>query len=168
MRLSFSIHRRVSGLPFDLIHQDEKRLEDHQKPAMRWLPLFAALLLALGLITAQPVFAADLYKWTDERGTAHYTDKPPKGVKAEKITRKLRKFVEVGSDNESSSSSDSAAATSPTDSERCKSEKQRLQVLQSNQRIRMKTEDGTMKDLSTQEIAEEIAFAEKAVEYYCK
>jgi len=47
------------------------------------------LLLSL-LIMAQPI-AADVYKWTDEKGILHYSDSKPENQEAEKI------FVEVNS-----------------------------------------------------------------------
>ena len=49
---------------------------------MRYLQLtLTAALLALSCSS----YAADYYRWTDSKGMTHFSDKPPQGVKAEKI-----------------------------------------------------------------------------------
>ncbi len=125
-------------------------------------------LLATAMLVSGPVTAAEFYKWTDSKGITHFTDKPPMGIPAEKITGKQRRGDRANEEQASSSSSasisqDQAAARA----KRCAAEQSRLKLLQSNSQIRMKKEDGTTKDLSPAEIAEEIGFAQKAIAYYC-
>jgi Domain of unknown function (DUF4124) len=45
---------------------------------------FAAVLLALAAL-CQGVVLADIYKWVDEKGQVQYGDRPPPGVKTEKV-----------------------------------------------------------------------------------
>lgn len=128
--------------------------------------ILATLLLSLAVI--QPGLAKELYKWTDEKGVLHYTDKPPRGVEAEKITKKGRTHTAVEDDSDEAAAEQQKATASKLNKERCEAEKKRLQVLSGNQSIRMKMEDGTSKVLSPEEIAEEIAFAQEAIDYFCQ
>jgi hypothetical protein len=62
-------------------------------PAIRWSVSrlrFSAvprdvLLVALLVVLAIPIAAADTYKWVDKQGQVHYTDTPPAGVTYEVI-----------------------------------------------------------------------------------
>jgi hypothetical protein len=45
------------------------------------------LLIAATLLLAAPLVAAQAYKWTDAKGTVHYSDAPPaQGTKYSKVT----------------------------------------------------------------------------------
>ncbi len=45
------------------------------------------LLIATALLLAAPLVAAQAYKWTDDKGTVHYSDAPPpQGTKYNKVT----------------------------------------------------------------------------------
>ena len=45
------------------------------------------LLIATALLLAAPLVAAQAYKWTDAKGTVHYSDAPPpQGTKYSKVT----------------------------------------------------------------------------------
>jgi uncharacterized protein DUF4124 len=56
--------------------------ESRRTPA-RW-PFAAAVLLALFAMEPATVLA-EVYKWTDEQGRVHYGDRPPPGVKTDKV-----------------------------------------------------------------------------------
>ena len=49
----------------------------------------AALLALMWLLSLGPLSAAGIYKWVDEQGRVHYTDKPPKAT-AEEMNIKTR------------------------------------------------------------------------------
>ena len=47
---------------------------------------FAVLLCVCGLLAAPAALASnDLYKWVDEKGVVHYSDKPPAGKSGQKL-----------------------------------------------------------------------------------
>lgn len=45
------------------------------------LPMLCVLVLS-----ASPAQAEVIYKWTDEKGTVHYGERPPEGVNAQRVT----------------------------------------------------------------------------------
>lgn len=53
------------------------------RPTAPRLTLLTTLLLAL---LAAPVLAKELYRWTDEKGVVHYSDKKPEGQEFERRT----------------------------------------------------------------------------------
>lgn len=126
---------------------------------MRYLQL--TLTVAL-LASSCGSFAADYYRWTDSKGMTHFSDKPPQGIKAEKI-RSSSGRVDAGSEEEAPET----AAKSSSSEERCRMERERLSVLKSNRVIQMKDAEGNNRTLSGDEVNEEIAFTEKAVTLYC-
>lgn len=117
-----------------------------------------ALLLSLPLMSA----AADLYQWKDERGVIHYSDKPPKGVKAERVKKKGPQSLGTINSDEVSESNDDPDAV------RCQAERDRLALLQSNRRIQMQERDGSLKELTQEEINAEIEFSRRAIARLCK
>jgi hypothetical protein len=44
---------------------------------MRWKDAVGTAALVVGLVAVRPVGAADVYRWTDERGVVHFSDVPP-------------------------------------------------------------------------------------------
>jgi hypothetical protein len=114
------------------------------------------LSLAVLLTCALGAKAADFYRWTDDKGITHYSDKPPKGVNAEKV--RAKRSPTIGTEE--------TQASNP-DAERCKAERDRLALLRSNRRIQMEGRDGQLRDLTQKEIEEEIAFSMRAVERFC-
>lgn len=106
--------------------------------------------------------AADLYRWTDAQGVAHFSDKPPKGVNAEKIKTKTRRPPPVEEDV----AAEETQASNP-DAERCKAEQERLSLLRNNSRVQMQDQDGKLRELTAKEIAEEMDFSQRAVARFC-
>lgn len=120
----------------------------------------ATLLLLCAM--AAPATAVVLYQWTDEQGVVHFTDKPPKGKNASKM--RVKGPATSGTEAEQAA----AEATKPdANAQRCDTERQRLQVLQSNMTVRMRNDDGTMRELTKEEMQEEIAFSEAAIIRFC-
>lgn len=118
---------------------------------------------ALLLLFSLGVSAAELYRWTDSRGVTHFTDKPPKGVNAERVTAKRSNSLS----NPATAAEEPAAAAAP-ESDRCRVERERLTVLQSNSRIHMEGRDGDKRELSAEEIQHEMSLSERAIDRFCK
>jgi len=127
--------------------------------SLRW---FSHLALTALLACSFGAYAADFYRWTDDKGVTHFSDKPPKGVNAEKVKGKKRRTSAA----EEGVVAEDAAASNP-DAERCKAERERLAVLQGNRRIQMEDREGKVRELTVKEIEEEIAFSQRAVERFC-
>ncbi len=121
---------------------------------LRWL-IGAAL-----LIGCSSSMAVDYYRWTDSKGMTHYSDKPPQGIKAERV--KTGKAVSNPTDETATPQPDAKT------SERCKEERDRLTLLSSHRQIQMKMDDGSMRTLNAEEVQQERAFTEKAVALYCE
>lgn len=128
---------------------------------VRSLSGFGAVLL---LIMSFGVSAAELYRWTDARGVTHYTDKPPRGVNAERVATK--RPATLGNPARDTEAAEEEAPN--PDAERCKAEQDRLSILQSNKRVQMENRDGTVRELSDAEIQQEIEFSQRAVDRFCK
>lgn len=52
---------------------------------MRSAPILVSIALAAGLALGATAQAADVYKWTDDKGVVHYADAPPDGQKYERM-----------------------------------------------------------------------------------
>lgn len=118
------------------------------------------------LIFSLGVSATELYRWTDSRGVIHFTDKPPMGVNAEKVGAKRSNSLS----NPARDAQEAEAAQEATDpnAERCRIERERLAILQSNSRIQMEGRDGNMKELSEEEVRQEISLTQRAIDRFCK
>lgn len=111
---------------------------------------------------SMPLSAAQLYQWKDENGVVHFTDKPPKGKNATKMRVKSPPL----SGNEGEKQGTKTAPPN-ANAQRCETERKRLDVLQSNMTVRMRNDDGTMRELNPEEMQQEIGFSQAAIERYC-
>jgi len=120
--------------------------------------------------------AATYYRWVDDEGITHYTAAPPQGIKSEKVTSynhgstpapEPKPSEETDAVAKESAESQSAPPVSLKDPERCARAKQRINTLQSNNRIRMRSDDGEYHFLSQEEIQEELAKSQQAIEQSC-
>ncbi len=109
--------------------------------------------------------AADFYKWTDANGTTHFTDKPPSGVEAEKLSLQPPAAPAA---LDASVGDDQPEGRRQPDEERCELERERLATLESSWEIRMRDDSGAMRVLSTEEVKQEIALSQAAVARYCQ
>ena len=55
------------------------------------LPVLNATALLLGAVFAQPLSAAEIYRWVDENGIVNYTQQKPHGVAAELVGSSTRR-----------------------------------------------------------------------------
>ena len=124
-------------------------------------PLFVGV-LSLCLVTS--VNAATLYKWTDEEGLIHYSERPPVGVtnyerirsEATPGNKPIEYKVDTPKDEQDQASAEAAnnQAASAVNQERCANARKNLEALNSFARIRVKEDDGQLRFLSEEEIVE--------------
>lgn len=130
-----------------------------------YIKFFAGPIAGLLLLSSLGVCAADLYRWTDSRGIVHYTDKPPHGVNAEKLS--VTNTPTLANPRADRTEGATDAAANP-DAARCQAERDRLAILQKNSRVQMENRDGTVRELSEAEMQQEREFSQRAVERFCK
>lgn len=114
----------------------------------------ASLPLAVG--------AAELYKWTDEKGRVHYSDKPPpEGVKAESRT------LPEEADSDPAASPRPAGPTPPP-SPQCVQARESLAILEQNSKVEADVDgDGTPEPLDEATRQAQIVATRKAAERLC-
>jgi len=54
-----------------------------------------SLLTGICLLVVSSWSDAEIYKWTDEHGSAHFTDSPPSGKNAEQVNLKINTYTAV-------------------------------------------------------------------------
>lgn len=126
-------------------------------------------LLAAGLITAHTLpaqAATTLYKWTDEDGTIHYSERPPTGqTEFEKVSSNYAPETPAPSQDtqpdgeENDTTEPSAAAPTQPEAEdpavvaeRCAKARKNLEALTSFARIRVQESNGEFRFLNQDEI----------------
>lgn len=122
---------------------------------------------------------AGMYKWTDEQGNVHYSQRPPQGQQYEKM--KVQKAPPPGdqttapSYSSPSSSNDDPGSKAVADEvsknealrkKNCAAAKKNLQVYQVYSRV--KGPDGKIRVVSKQEKEEKIKAAKDAIREFCK
>lgn len=142
---------------------------------------FLATTLLVATITAGimslPAFAAkNYYKWTDKEGVTHYTARKPHNTEVEAIS------VSTGLPRDSSgqpiqvedeapaSAAETQAAADPEankDPERCEAATKNLKIINENARIRERTEDGSTRFLTQEEIKQRKEQAQQAIDESC-
>ena len=140
---------------------------------MRRLPLVLALLLLA------PMASAQVYKWTDARGTVHYSETPPpQGTTFKRITN-------TGTEQPGTSAPASSAAPSPapaaapatastgelpnTPENRtkvCNSLKANLELLKGKEGV-MLEQEGKSVPLDETQRSQQIALAEQQYQQFC-
>jgi len=112
-----------------------------------------------------------MYKWTDDKGEIHYTERAPKGVEYTRI----RTYV----DSSSAAASKTPQANNPADSakkkdtygtwrdENCTIANQNLDVLKNASRIGVDDGQGGKRLMSDEEKNEKIAQMQKQRDKYC-
>lgn len=116
------------------------------------------LLPTLLLLLAGHLAAGELYKWTDEKGRTHYSDRPP----AEDIQAERRELPP-------------AASVTPVDTappseaeQRCEQARKSLQTLRDNPRVAMDLDgDGTPEELNAAAREAQIGIAERNLQRLC-
>lgn len=127
--------------------------------------IIAGAVLSLMFLFAGTATAAALYQWKDENGVVHFTDKPPSG---KDVTKRVVKSPPLLGEDTGEQETNAETEAQDANAKRCEIERKRLQVLQSDMTVRMRNEDGSVRDLGKEEIQEEIALSQSAIERYCK
>lgn len=140
----------------------------------------SALLLGAGLVTvslgiSMAAEGRDYYRWTDANGVQHFTDKPPSGTKAERVSSGTRpppallEEQEARAKEREKQAKEQAAKATRTEqnAERCQVERERLVTLQSNRQIRMRDDQGNLRDLTPADLEAEIAQTQRAISELC-
>lgn len=127
------------------------------------------LLIATLLLTAH-ANAGEFYKWVDEKGVVHFSERPPKQEGVEKIKTSARTPSTEEKQEAQAAQSSAMAPTTETnnDPERCNGEKARLQKLLSGSRIRMSDGNGGFKYLEQAQIDAEIQKSRQAIKEACR
>ncbi|BCD98000.1 DUF4124 domain-containing protein [Marinagarivorans cellulosilyticus] len=129
------------------------------------------LLLTCCFMVSTPAMAGEYYKWVDDKGVVHFSERPPQETNtAEKIKTHARTPTE-----EETSAADTAIEKelAPTqqimaDPARCDQEKARLKQLSSGSRIRMKDAQGGFYYLDENQIQQEIQKSKQAISESCQ
>ena len=130
------------------------------------------LLLTIMLIFAIPA-SAGLYKWTDDDGNVHYSQKPPlnqeyKRLKAPPTPENNQPLYQSSSKSRKDPRKISKAETEKNliiRAQNCEKSKKKLQVYQIYRRVRDK--DGNVKTLGDTERANNIENAKKSIAEFC-
>ncbi len=145
-----------------------------------------ALLLTLALCAVSTTAAGQIYKWTDEEGNVHFTDKPV-AEQAERVeiqsrrtdADKVQAQVQARADAAAKAAEEQAAATpqGPTEEElqaraeerakQCTKYREKLQRFVQSRRIYREDENGERVYLSDDEMQEAREKVENQVQEYC-
>ena len=145
-----------------------------------------ALLLTLTLIVAGAPAAGQIYKWTDEEGNVHFTDKP-EGRDTERVAIQSRRTNPEQVQAERQARAEAAAKAAeeeaaakpqgPTEEElqaraeeraqKCTKYREKLQRFVQSRRIYREDENGERVYLSEEEMQEAREEAENLVQQYC-
>lgn len=146
----------------------------------------AALVLACTNATAQEF---SVYKWVDEDGVPHYTDRPPSsaevtrtGVRSRRtdpdavMARAEQRSATTATQNEArqetrAANEEAAAEQAKTESERqeeCAKARERARTYNTARRLYRPLPDGNREYLTDQELSEARASADEAVSTWCK
>jgi hypothetical protein len=140
-------------------------------------------LIACAVLASGQSQAGQYYKWVDDKGVTHFSEKPVPGADAKKMTN-TAKNSQVSEEPEPAAQSDAAAplsdpAATKTDAaaatqaqpeleKNCKIAQDRLKALQSGQRIRLSGPNGSFTYLDENQIKEETLKTQDVLNAQCK
>jgi len=144
---------------------------------MRYLVIFGFLLA--NLVCSQSAFSSNkVYTWTDEEGTIHYGERPPKDTKATVIRTRTGKGdpspqvestpAPTPAQTTSTAEPQQAETESLKNPERCEAARKNLETLKTSTRIRIADADGAMRYLNEDELEQKKADMEKTIEQACE
>ena len=137
---------------------------------------FTTLILSFTcyLLAANHAFAAPgkVYKWTDEKGRTHFSERPPLGTQTEVVKPQIGHSEPVNygaaapekAKEEKKAEADKEALKDP---ERCDAARKNLDTLKTYTRIKIKGEDGEYRFLTPDEQTQKTNEAAKAIEESC-
>lgn len=126
------------------------------------------------LIASQAHSAAGkVYKWTDEKGLVHYSERPPFGTQTEVVRPDIGHSEPVNYETaitekakeEKKAVTDKNALKDP---ERCDAARKNLDMLKTYTRIKVKGDDGEYRFLTPDEKQQKTDEASKAIEESCE
>ncbi len=143
------------------------------------------IIICLLILTSSSLFAGSILKWVDEDGNIHYGDAPPIAVETERVRvlsapsnpgKSLPRLSTDGSTGNSNNQGTNVAAGGdqkdrklPADQAKiaCEEATADLKVINSSNRIRLRSADGTTRYMTTEEIDARRKIAEKDVSLHC-
>ena len=122
-------------------------------------------------LLAAPAAAAEIYKWVDESGVTHYSQQPPpEGARTIIETRPAPPSAvdqQKAADTTGSSDAGASDGEQETIEDYCEELRGRIEMLESDQPLRMKNEDGTLKPLSGDARAQQLQQARGQLTQHC-
>lgn len=139
----------------------------------------AACFLASGFLSSDALAAKKFYKWVDEKGVTHYSERPPRGQKSQQITTytgrgtpppppKTSAADKEKQDSEKADATANEQAEPIKDPKICSSARKNLDILDRSNRVRLRGENGELVTLSNEEKESQRKTALKAVKEHCK
>lgn len=136
----------------------------------------AACLLTSGVLSTDAVAAKKFYKWVDENGVTHYSERPPRGQKAQQVTTYTGRGTPPPTPKTAASDEAKAEAEQSTsaqadpikDPKICNSARKNLDILDRSNRVRLRGENGELVTLSNEQKESQRKTALKAVKEHCK
>lgn len=131
---------------------------------------FALLFLASSYAFSVP---GKVYKWTDEKGLVHYSERPPLGIQTEIVKPETGHSEPVNygspaSEKAKDEKKADAGKSSQKDPERCAAARKNLDTLKTYARIKIKGDDGEYRFLTPDEQQQKTNEATKAIEESCE
>jgi len=135
--------------------------------------IFAVAVMAC-VMSSSSLLAAEkiMYKWTDDKGEVHYTERAPKGIEYTRIKTYVDSSTAVTSkptavEAKKEQSTEATKAYGTWREENCNSAKHNLDILKNRSRIGVDDGQGGKRLMSDEEKTEKIAQMEEQRDKYC-
>lgn len=144
-------------------------------PTLKFVALLSTLIASLIFSASSISDQKGVYRWTDDQGNQHYSDKPPKGTESEFIKTATGRTTEPAPQDESANPEAEQGQAPPASMEVvpekdptvCKQAKGNLQALSGRPRVRIKEANGEYRYLSEEEKETQRELARKNIEVHC-
>jgi hypothetical protein len=138
----------------------------------RALKAFVSALAGALALVAGMCQAGQYYKWVDDKGVTHFSEKPVTGMDAKKMgtsskTADAASEPEAPAPSEAPATEAGATAAQANNDENCRIAQDRLKALQSGQRIRLVGPDGKFSYLDQNQIKDEIQKTQDVLKASC-
>jgi hypothetical protein len=141
-------------------------------------PTLVLILTVFTSLNSTSLHAGAIHKWVDDNGNVHYGDAPPtktdsKNVRVQSAPSDPGKALPrlKASTDDSDEAAGGAGNTQKVSAERaskiCESAKADLNIISTSTRIKLQAEDGSIRYLSDEEIAERQASSQAEVDRFC-